>query len=1244
MSIFLGDGQGNLGAARDFPSGGTASSAVISSIFNADGNPDLAIAHRNSNNVSVLLGNGRGGFAQPVNYAVGTSPVALVAGDFRNTGNLDLAVVNNGSNNVSVLLGDGRGGFSAARPFAVGLQPTAIAVGDFNQDGNLDLAVVNSGSNTVSVLLGDGQGNFGPATSFNVGIDPRSITAVDFNRNGILDLVVANFGSNDVTILRGDGQGGFSTGLDLDVNDVRPSLVLSGDFNNAGLPSLLTTGYNTTLASLFLPPRPTPAGDYSRLVRNGDGTFTRTLPNGTRINFNAQGLQTSLVDRNGNTTGFTYDADGRLLTITDPVGLVTRLSYASGRLASVQDPAGRITRFSSDPAGNVQSVTDPSGAITRYAYDATNRLIAQTSPRGNTTNYEYNFAGRYTRSRLPDRSTRQLVPAQMAGLVDPASGLGTRDNPAPLTNTTTISSTYTDGRGNRTTSTLDRFGAPTVTRDALNRTTTDERNGHSNPVRTTLPNQVIIARKYDVRGNLLRETNGSINQTTTFTYEPVFNQVTSVRDARGNTTELSYDARGNPVTIRDAVGNTTTTAYNANGLPTSVTDALDSITRFEYDARGNLITRTDSLNRQTRFEYDGAGNPSRITDGEGRVTVFTYDALNRLIRVRDATGGETVYAYEPGRPLISSVTDAANHTTRFAYDEMDRVSRITNPLNQPRTFLYDENGNLKRAVNARNQAITFEYDAANRLLRKVKPEEAVSYGYDAVDNLSSVSNVGSVAVRLGFDYDGGNRVTSASESLTGRRFNYRYDRTDNRVLMDDPQGELIAYSYDALNRLTTLLTSKDQVVRLAYDALSRRTQLDLPNGVSAIYSYDTESQLTGLEHRLGDSVLASFQYTYDRVGNRTTLTELAGQNTFNYDNLSRLMRAVHPQAFNPTETFTYDAVGNRLTSHLSSSYQYNEANRLTQDARFTYSYDADGNLTTKLERAPGRTTTFVYDSENQLTRINFPDGSFTAYAYDGLGRRVQKNVAGTITRYVYDGPNIYLELDGSNTVLARYTHGPRIDQPLIMTRGDQNFYYHPDALGSIQALTDAGGVVVGSYTYDAFGNIVGQTGDLVNPYTYTGRELDAESGLYYYRARYYDPQTGRFISEDPIGFAGGINLYAYVLNNPIRHVDPYGLKCDKDAQLEKALKKLGISPKEYEKSTLQHKKGLVIEAISSRGLPYRPGPINLAPFTRGYIEHSNEARLRRYVIYQANAQGPVIATGGDTNTAVSDIFVVSIRR
>ncbi len=249
---------------------------------------------------------------------------------------------------------------------------------------------------------------------------------------------------------------------------------------------------------------------------------------------------------------------------------------------------------------------------------------------------------------------------------------------------------------------------------------------------------------------------------------------------------------------------------------------------------------------------------------------------------------------------------------------------------------------------------------------------------------------------------------------------------------------------------------------------------------------------------------------------------------------------------------TYDGVSNRLTRTDNMSYgmepagtdtlSYGTANELLTLKTTTYGYDAKGNRTSKTEASGS--TTYSYDDENRLVRVEIPGSPalVITYTYDPFGRRIEKNVNGTITRYLYDQEDILLEYNGAGSIAARYLHGPGIDEPLAMEKDGQMYYYQADGLGSVIALADSTGGIAQTYRYDAFGSLVSDAPAIVQPYTYTARELDPETGLYYYRARHYDPKAGRFLQRDPIGFAGGdANLYAYVGNNPITGVDPSGL-------------------------------------------------------------------------------------------------------
>ena len=434
---------------------------------------------------------------------------------------------------------------------------------------------------------------------------------------------------------------------------------------------------------------------------------------------------------------------------------------------------------------------------------------------------------------------------------------------------------------------------------------------------------------------------------------------------------------------------------------------------------------------------------------------------------------------------------------------------------------------------------------------------------------------------LTMTFDGADRLLTASTSGAPYQppvvLTYSYDKNGNLLTMDDSVVGTTNYVPDLLNRLTSITAPGQGPIGYDYDSRHRPIGMTRPNGVDTTVAWDAASRLLSLDHELGLTTLSSFTYGYDARSNRTSLNQVRSALTveptltYDYDPADRVISASHPVPASPVETFTYDGTGNRISRDgQTADSTIGAENRLAEDGLFTYVYDANGNMETRTRKSTGAVTTYSWDSENRLVRIDFPDLTFAAYRYDGVNRRIEKDDNGVLTRYVYDGDDILLEYDGLNTVLARYTHGPGIDEPHVMERdsnGDELFganeryYYQDDTLGSIGELIDQFRAVVRAYVHDSFGGIAQETGTLVNPYAYAGREFDRESELYFYRARYYDPVSGRFLTSDPIGLAGGINIFAYVRNNPVNLTDPSGLApkqekirrprlCDEDERAE----------------------------------------------------------------------------------------------
>jgi RHS repeat-associated protein len=349
--------------------------------------------------------------------------------------------------------------------------------------------------------------------------------------------------------------------------------------------------------------------------------------------------------------------------------------------------------------------------------------------------------------------------------------------------------------------------------------------------------------------------------------------------------------------------------------------------------------------------------------------------------------------------------------------------------------------------------------------------------------------------------------------------------------------------YDTLNRLQRLTppaTFASGNFGFTYDALSRRTQMTRPNGLSSNYTYDNLSRLLSVLHQSGSTTLDGASYTVDNAGNRASKTDKLANVTSNYtyDPIYQLTQVT--QSASTTESYSYDPVGNRLSSLGVSSYTSNTSNELTSTSNATYTYDYNGNTQTKV--VGSNTTSYAWDFENRLTSATLPGtGGTVTFAYDPFGRRIKKVTSTTTSIFAYDGDNLIEETNSSGAVVARYAETQNIDEPVAMLRSGATSYFHADGLGSVTTLSNAAGSIANTYTYDSFGKLTASTGSLVNPFQYTARESDIETGLYYYRARYYDPTAGRFLGEDPIGLGGGPNFYNYALGDPTNFSDPTGL-------------------------------------------------------------------------------------------------------
>lgn len=913
--------------------------------------------------------------------------------------------------------------------------------------------------------------------------------------------------------------------------------------------------------------------DTATLVKTADNTYSLTRNDGSYYKFNTDGQLLSTADLNDNRLSFAYDTAGNLVTVIDAAGRTTAFVYdGNKRLTTITDPAGKNYTFIY--SGNLLStITWPDNSTWHYTYDANGLMLSKTDPLGKVTTYTYDDNLRVVQGTPPNGITKVVA--------------------HPTATSTVRSSTITDNNGGVWTYTYDsHYGYMTQKTDPLGKITTYAYDANQNRIKETAPDGSITSFTYDGAGNRLSMTD-ALGNTTTYTYNSL-GQVTSSTDPLGRTTTNtynstgqllqtidplgakttnSYDTKGNLTSVTNALNQTSTFAYDSAGNQTSSTDPSGATSSFTYDAMGNMLTQTDPQGKVTTFEYDGCyrlakvtdplgnvttyaydakGNKTSQTDANGNVTRYEYDDQGHLVKTIDALGFTTSYTYGStgctscgsGTDKLMSLTDAKGQTTSYQYDLLGRLTQETDPLGKVTTYAYDVVGSLITKTDANNAAITYTYDALKRLTKKSYPDStSVNYTYDAVGR---VLTSGNASVAYTYAYDAAGRVTSVTDSR-GYTIANAYGSLGNRTRMTVQPGtadeRVTTYYYDTDNRLTGI-TSNAGTFTYGYDSLGRRRSLAYPNGITTGYNYDDGGRLTALNH----GTVASFTYTLDKVGNRTGKTTTEAEQ-YLYDSIYRLLTVTSTKP----EAFSFDQIGNRLTGPgaKDTAYLYNAGNQMLQGRKLQYGYDNAGNQTTKtVPNATDKSWTHTWDFESRLIKMEKIKGAekkTVIFTYDPQGRRIGKQVTSVIEGlqsyvYVYDNDNIVLEVltDGSGTNTTYFTHGVGVDEHLALERNG-SFYYHADALGNVTTVTDHDGSVVQSYEYDSFGMVKASTG-FRNSYTYTGREWDKEAGLYYYRARYYDPMEGRFIQKDPIGFRGGdVNLYGYVQNRPIILTDPTGL-------------------------------------------------------------------------------------------------------
>jgi len=935
----------------------------------------------------------------------------------------------------------------------------------------------------------------------------------------------------------------------------------------------LLLGYNTNSQIISVQ---APSGRLYKYSYDGNGNLTYVIaPKGDTIQFTYTSTHQMLIVVNGlgNTiVSNTYSSQNRVISQADGNNKVTQITYNSPsygitkatlpdnsiltyhhdsfyRVIKTVDALGKISTTSYDDNNNSDSILNEKSQLTINQYDKFGNLLVQnlpgnktflssfnqfqkitslTDPKNQTTLFIYNTIGNLIQIHFPNNSenyfdynTNGTLKFSVKANGDSTYYFYNSSGDITQVKTPTGIKLYT----------YDADGRPMTAKDENGNTTTFTYDNNNNIITITDALGKSILFTYDSDNQLITYTDKK-GYITRYFYDKKGNKIAS-RNPLQEVDSFYYDVRDNLIRWKDANGNNTTYTYDANSRKTQMTNSAGSI-KYEYDDLGNITKITDPANHSVNFDYniynyiasttnalsktnamsyDKVGNITEFTNFRNKTKGFSYNSLNQLTQVIDVDNENTQYQYNQNGNL-NQLKDANNHIQNFIYGKSDRLASYTDAANNSYSMVYDSVGNI-RTINKPKGNISQNYDALNRLVQStLSSGDIYTYVYDANYNITSASN------NLGttqFIYDSLNRMVRYIDPFN-KQVSYKYNAVGSITVIVYPGNDTVKYTYDNANRLTTVKDWKNNIFTYTYDSAGNVKRLLYPNGIRCDYLYDAINRITSkMTYLPSNAVLYGQQYNY-------------------FDDSVRETR--------------FGSFPSTLEKKRFK-YQYRSDDALLSDSLITYANDSNGN---RIKEVQGNDTTrYTYTTDQLLS--SYVKGTLNVtYGYDAFGHRLTRTQGTNQTRFVLNVNSplsfVLQTTDGAGNKKASYVYGLGLLESI--DSAGKELFYHFDSRHNAIAISDKNDSIKATYTYTLYGTLTNQTGTLTQPFTFLGEfGVEQENNSWYYiRARYYDTNTGRFLSKDPL-FGDEfdpqtLNRYIYSMNNPLEMFDATGLSGNKD--------------------------------------------------------------------------------------------------